>query len=181
MSADHTFLHGPRQPSFVGFEAAGDELLLFGEGGLGRFLRLFAHHLIDLAVELVHFLLFLFDLLVQVLLLALQLIQHVLLLALVALQVRLLALTGGECRLFVRFVVLQQLVLGIYLRLRVLDAAHLLLAEVCKLLQVACAAGELLKTVARKEKQQGRLLHPGIMALTHHLRVVGFIALQDHL
>ena len=129
MSADHAFLHRPRQPSFVGLESAGNQLLLFGERGLGRFLGLLTNHLIDLAVQFIHFLLFLLELLAQVFLFGLELVEHVLLLPLIAFEVLLFAFARTQSRLFVSLIGLQQIVLYVDLRLGVLYTTHLLLAE----------------------------------------------------
>ena len=141
MPADHTFLHGPGQPPFVRLEATGNQLLLLGERGLGRFVRLFADDFVNLLVEFVDFLLLLLNLLVEGLLFGLELGQHVLLFALVAFEVLLLAFAGRESGLFVVLVGLQEFVLRVYLRLGVLYAAHLFLTEMRELLQVPCAAG----------------------------------------
>ena len=59
--------------------------------------------------------------------------EHILLLALVALEVLLLAFAVTQCRLFVVLISLQQLILRIYLRLRIFNTAYLLLTEMRKM------------------------------------------------
>ena len=84
---------------------------------------------------------FCLNLLGQVFLFGLELIQHRLLLAFVPFEVLLLAFAGTKRSLFVVLVRLQQVVLDIDLRLRVLDALHLLLTIMGKFLQVPGTAG----------------------------------------
>ena len=179
MPANHSFLHRPGQTSFVGLKTTGNQLLFLRQRGLGRFLRLLADHLVDLLVQLIHFLLFLVDLFGQIFLLTLELIEHILLLAFVAFEVLLLTLAGTKRSLLVVLIRLQQVVLDIDLRLCVLDALYLLLTVMRKLLQVPRTTGQLLKTVATQQKQQRRLLHACKMTLPYHGRVIVLVTLQN--
>ena len=134
LAADHPLLHRPRQTSFVLLESAGNELLLLGQTLPFLLGSLLLDDVLDLAVEVIGFLL-LFPLLrQQVLLFLLKLLEHVLVLALVACEVLGLALLYSECLLFLDAVALEQFGLDIYLGLRVLDARDLFLAVTLELL-----------------------------------------------
>ena len=152
MTADHAFFYRPWQATFVGFKTAGYQLLLFGKGGLGRFLCLLTDHVVNLFIQISHFLLLLLQFLGQILLLALQLIQHGLLLFLVPLQVFLFFLAGVQRRFLVIPVRLEQCVLGVNLCLRVLDTAYLLFPEMGYLLHIPGTANQLGEVITTEHK-----------------------------
>ena len=84
VAADKSLLYWPWQSSLVGFEAASDKFLFFGQGRGST--HLFRNQFFDFLVECIHFLLLLFLFGEQVLLFCLQRLQHVFLLALIACQ-----------------------------------------------------------------------------------------------